>query len=290
MIDQTVAIGDVRVTPVEESELWLSLPRLLPDTGDPHALLEEHRDWIQPTLNERRHIRLPVWCYLVRTPERTILVDAGVGNAKPRPEVLNGQVDMLDGPFLGDLDEAGAAPESIDIVVSTHMHFDHVGWYTRLVDGAWAPTFPRARYLFVEPEWAHWSTLDDPSRLDSTQPVYDAGRAELIGPNERIAPEVALEHTPGHTPGHVSVRIESGGEAGVITGDLFHHKLMLVAAGERDRSDLDAALGIEARRSFLARYADRDVTVFGTHFERPAAGRLRSLGGSYRFEALDAGA
>ena len=286
MLDETVTIGDVRVTPIEESELWLSLPRLLPDTNDPHALLEAHREWIQPALNERRHIHLPVWCYLVRTPERTILVDAGVGNAKPREAVLGGQVHMLDGPFLDDLEEAGASLDSIDAVVSTHMHFDHVGWYTRLVGDAWEPTFPRARYLFVAEEWAHWSARDDPSRLDSTQPVYDAGRAELIGTDERIAPEVTLEHTPGHTPGHVSVRIESRGEAAVITGDLFHHKLSLVAAGERDGSDLDAALGIEARRAFLARYGDRDVTVFGTHFERPAVGRLRSEGASHRFVPL----
>jgi glyoxylase-like metal-dependent hydrolase (beta-lactamase superfamily II) len=130
---------------------------------------------------------------------------------------------------------AGFPPESIDLVLCTHLHVDHIGWNTRLQDGRWVPTFPRARYLFARKEWEHWSTRDGdeygPIIADSVRPVVEAGRADLVEGDHRISEELALEPTPGHTPGHVSLRVSSQGQEAVITGDLMHHP---VQCGEPD--------------------------------------------------------
>ena len=97
---------------------------------------------------------------------------------------------MMRTHFLDDLSAAGFPPESIDVVLCTHLHVDHVGWNTRLEDGRWVPTFPRARYLFARREWEHWSTErdDDTQRImaDSVKPVLDAGLADLVETDHRV--------------------------------------------------------------------------------------------------------
>ena len=130
------------------------------------------------------------------------------------------------GPFLEDLADAGFPRESIDTVLCTHLHVDHVGWNTVKVDGQWRPTFSGARYLVARREWEHWSEQGDAVTRtvmsQSVLPVWDAGLVDLVDVDQRVADEVWLEPTPGHTPGHVSVRVSSRGENAVITGDMIH--------------------------------------------------------------------
>ena len=118
----------------------------------------------------------------------------------------------------------GFDPKEVRTVVMTHLHVDHVGWNTRLENGRWVPTFPRARYLFARREWEHWTAESEEGTQrimgDSVAPVLDAGLAELVDMDHRVTDEIRLEPTPGHTPGHVSVRLASGGADAVITGDL----------------------------------------------------------------------
>jgi glyoxylase-like metal-dependent hydrolase (beta-lactamase superfamily II) len=172
-------------------------------------------------------------------------------------------------------------------VLCTHMHADHVGWNTRLVAGGWVPTFERARYLFARREWEHACSeaggegIDDVVG-DSLRPIVDAGLADLVDSDHRITDEVWLESTPGHTPGHVSVRIVSEGREAVITGDVMHHPLQCCEPDLRMNLDLDSALATRTRRDFLARYADRDVLVLGTHFAPPTAGRFVRVGDRWR--------
>jgi glyoxylase-like metal-dependent hydrolase (beta-lactamase superfamily II) len=192
-------------------------------------------------------------------------------------------------PFLGDLAAAGFPREEVDTVICTHLHFDHVGWNTMLVDGEWVPTFPNARYLLCRDEWEHWgregasgyaATIDD-----AVQPVVDAGLADLVASDHRVTDEIRLEPTPGHTPGHVSVRLASGGADAVITGDLMHHPVQVAEPTWQTPFDSDPAAAIATRRAFCARYADRPVTVLGTHFHHPTAGRIVSHRDAWRFTA-----
>ncbi len=109
------------------------------------------------------------------------MVDTCVGNDKQRG-MLGGR--SLSTPFLQHMADAGWSRESVDAVVCTHLHVDHVGWNTMLVDGKWVPTFPNARYLIGKTELAHWTGETDEEQQvilsDSTAPILDAGLAELV--------------------------------------------------------------------------------------------------------------
>ena len=109
------------------------------------------------------------------------VVDTCVGNDKERG---NPFFNKLQTDFLKDMEKAGWPRDSVDTVLCTHLHVDHVGWNTMLVDGKWVPTFPKARYLIGKREWDFWSTEDDednaPVLADSVQPIFDAGLADLV--------------------------------------------------------------------------------------------------------------
>jgi len=145
MIPQT--IGDMTVSRIVEYEGPIFPPGFLfPDADD--ETLRANADWLQPAFidPETGHLIMSFHSYVVRTPRHTILVDTCLGNHKHRPQ--RDFWHMRDGPYLADLAAMGIAPEDVDFVMCTHLHVDHVGWNTRLVDGRWVPTFPNARYLF----------------------------------------------------------------------------------------------------------------------------------------------
>jgi glyoxylase-like metal-dependent hydrolase (beta-lactamase superfamily II) len=175
----------------------------------------------------------------------------------------------------------------VDVVICTHLHVDHVGWNTRLADGRWVPTFPRARYLFARREWEHWTSEEEDGTkrilADSVAPVLDAGLAELVEMDHRVADGIWLEPTPGHTPGHVSVRVHSDGADAVITGDLMHHPVQVAEPAWQSAFDTDPVQARETRRAFCSRYADRPVDVLGTHFHHPTAGRIVRHRDAWRF-------
>ena len=194
-------------------------------------------------------------------------------------EVTHGSLLLTLGRFNTD--------EDVDYVLCTHMHVDHVGWNTRLVDGRWEPTFPNARYLFAEKEWRHWSREPQeygPVVEDSVQPIFDRGLADLVSETHRVTDEITLEPTPGHTPGHVSVHITSRGEEAVITGDMIHHPCQIAHPHWSSSADVDPFVSATTRDHFLQRYADRPVLIIGTHFAAPTAGRIVHDGDSYRLD------
>ena len=186
--------------------------------------------------------------------------------------------------FLETLAAAGYGVEDIDTVVCTHLHFDHVGWNTRLVDGEWVVTFPQARYLFGRVEWEHWSVTEgDYSNVaDTVRPVVAGGAADLIEVDHRVCDEVRLVPTPGHTPGHVSVVVESEGLRAVITGDMAHHPIQFAEPDIAAPADSDSAMAAKTRRMFLADRQDDGALVIGTHFGGPTAGRVVADGDTWR--------
>jgi glyoxylase-like metal-dependent hydrolase (beta-lactamase superfamily II) len=278
-------IGDVTVTRIVEIEGPFSGERILPDATP--ANIARHR-WLLPrfaTADGKLHVS--VHALVIESGGRRIVVDTCVGNDKSRS--VPGW-SHLKGPFLADLARAGYPRESIDIVICTHLHVDHVGWNTMLEHGRWVPTFPNARYWIGNAEWEHWSSAEEDDFRqpmdDSVRPVIEAGLVDLVAPNDRVTDEVVLEPTPGHTPGHVSVRITSCGEEAVITGDLMHHPVQCAEPSWASRFDSDPDKARSTRRSFLERYADRPVLVFGTHFATPSAGHIVRDGSAWRFESI----
>ena len=290
MAARTIEIGPTTLTIVEELVLPTSARWLLPEAEDARGILERSSEWMAPFLNQQGHLLQAMQSFVVRTPERTVVVDTSVGNDRQRTGGIEA-FHMRSGPFLEDL-SAVVDPADVDLVLTTHMHTDHVGWNTHLVDGRWQPTFPNARYLWVDREWAHWSAEADRAENtrtlvdDSLQPVFDAGLVDLVPADYRIDDTLSLEPTHGHTPGHISVRIRSGDGDAVITGDLMHSPLQCAAPDERPYFDRDKDAGRKARREFLERYADTPTLVVGTHFGGPRAGHVRKDGGAFRFDAI----
>jgi glyoxylase-like metal-dependent hydrolase (beta-lactamase superfamily II) len=189
---------------------------------------------------------------------------------------------------MGSFEATGWTRESVNAVVCTHLHVDHVGWNTMREGDRWVPTFPKARYLIGRREYDHWSTDSDEERQvmlsDSIRPVFEAGLVDLVEMDHVISPEVRLVPTPGHTPGHVSVRIESAGEVGLITGDMVHHPCQLAHPEWSPPFDSDPAASAVMRREVFEGAADQPILVIGTHFAAPTAGHVRRDGAAFRFD------
>lgn len=273
-------IGDVRVTKVVEHELPIPLNGLLKDV--PAEAAGRHA-WLKPDfLDDDGLCRLSIHGLVIDTGERRILVDTCVGNLR------EGLVfPPAESTFITSLAAAGYAIEDIDTVVCTHLHFDHVGWNTRLVDGKWVVTFTNARYLIGRVEWEHWSVTDgDYSNVgDTVRPVVESGAADLVEVDHQICPQVRLVPTPGHTPGHVSVVIESAGQRAVITGDMAHHPIQFAEPEIGAPADSDSPMAAKTRRLFLAEREQDRALVIGTHFGGPTAGRIEADGETWRLVA-----
>ncbi len=207
----------------------------------------------------------------------TILYDTGAGNDKPRPGIP--VFGDLHTPFLGNLARAGFAPEDIDIVICSHLHIDHVGWNTRLENGAWVPTFPRARYLMSSIDRNYWDPAgsgDRPSLTgsqvnaqvfeDSVQPILDAGLAELVDGTYEIAPGITLWLAPGHTPGHLVLELQSQGENALFVGDILHHPAQVFRPDWNSVYCEDQGAARQTRRKILQQAADRQARVVPAHF------------------------
>jgi glyoxylase-like metal-dependent hydrolase (beta-lactamase superfamily II) len=275
-------IGDVTITALAEVE-WrdLDLTWLFAD-ATPERLLPLS-GWLHPHfLGQDGRVHFTVQTFVVESEDRRLLVDTCIGNDKPRKSP---RFDRLRTDFLERLTAAGFAPESIDTVLCTHLHLDHVGWNTRLEGGRWVPTFARARYLLNEAEWAHWEAAGTAEHVldDSLRPVVEAGLAELVASDHDVTGEVSLLPAPGHTPGHVAVGIASGGARAIITGDLLHHPFQCAHPDWRCGADSDPAKALETRLAFLRSVADQPTLVLGSHFARPTAGRVVSDGDAWRF-------
>ena len=280
-------VGAVKITRIVELELPVASGPGNPLFAEatPQSLREI--SWLYPNfVNDQDQMLLSIHALLVEAPGMRLVVDTCIGNDRPRG-ITGGR--PLSGAFLQSMTEAGWSRESVDAVVCTHLHVDHVGWNTMLQDGAWVPTFPKARYLIGKNEFAHWSAEGDEEQQvilsDSVQPVLDAGLAEFVEMDYRISPELRLTPTTGHTPGHVSVVIESEGETAVITGDMTHHPCQLAHPDWSPPFDSDPKAAATTRARMFAEWADKPILVIGTHYAAPTAGHVRRDGDSFRFEA-----
>ena len=270
-------IGDVKITRIIEMEVTGGSRFILPDATRDACL---PMAWMQPHfMDAEGNLIMSIHALIVDTGTRKIVVDTCIGNDKER-SIPNWS--HLQTTFLDDIAAAGYARESIDTVMCTHLHVDHVGWNTMLVDGEWVPTFPNARYLVAEKEWSYWDSVDDESQYgpilaDSVRPVIAAGLMDFVALEHEICEGIRLEPTPGHTPGHVSVHITSKGEEALITGDCVHHPCQMAHTDWCSSADYDQDQGRRTRESLLENYVDRDVLIIGTHFATPTAGHIKRL-------------
>ncbi len=276
-------LGDVSIAKVLELEFLGGSRFILPDATREAVLPMK---WMVPHFaDEEGRLKMSVHALLIETPGLRVVVDPCIGNDKKGRRVP--AWNDRQGRFLEEIAEAGFPRESIDVVLCTHLHVDHVGWNTMFVDGRWQPTFPNARYLFGRLEYDYWKQQQTDSIAvtvfqDSVQPIFEAGLADFVETDHRICDELQLIPSLGHTPGHVSISIHSKGERGLITGDIAHHPCQLARPDWRATPDYDPDQAEATRRRMFKELSGQPVLVFGTHFAGPSAGWVEPDGDAYR--------
>jgi glyoxylase-like metal-dependent hydrolase (beta-lactamase superfamily II) len=257
----------------------------------PH-LISQHRHWLHPHfLDEQDCWGLDFQTWILEIEGQTIVVDPCTGNSRPH---IMPQFDMLDIPFIDRFSSTGTRPEDVDFVFCTHFHHDHCGWNTQLKDGRWMPTFPNARYLFVQREYDRWNPngtnyravdYNDGVYDRSIRPIVEAGLADFADGTYRVVQNVMIETAYGHTSGHSVLSLASSGHNAIFTGDAFHHPLQLIDPQIQfgDCDDIDSA--IATRRSLAAAALKRDALLIPAHLPYPHAGRLQQINGELEFHA-----
>src|SRR6267154_971388 len=158
---------------------------------------------------------------LVRTGEKNILIETGIGNklSEKMAEIFGQPAKLLE-----SLSTAGVSPEQIDIVINTHLHFDHCGWNTIRHNGKTASAFPNATYYVQEGEWkhAHEGQRDSVSYLhENYDPLVESGQMKLLRGHLEIVPGISVEVFPGHTRDMQAVMVTSGSQIACYISDLI---------------------------------------------------------------------
>ena len=294
---QPVQVGRMRVHKVHEMDSPVPLLSQLPGTtaDDMKRLLTWYDQPDEVNADpETSFMTFSVHSWVIEIDGRTILIDTCCGNHKNRalPEV-----HQLDTEYLGNLRRAGFAPEDIDMVMCTHLHFDHVGWNTRLDNGRWVPTFPNARYVFGKRDFEYFKAnpegeeLHNAAFLDSIVPVMEAGQGDLVDEDSvahrEIGDGVWLEPAFGHSPGCCTVNAQADGPPGVFWGDVIHHPVQLIRHDLPFAFDADGAAACTVRKATMERLADTDTLCFPAHFRRTSAGYVKRDGDAFRYEWID---
>ena len=286
----TFKAGDLTIQRIIEQEASFvpaleMLPTLTPE------VLAENRAWMQAAnaLDANDVLLLCFQSYVVKTPHHTILIDSCIGNDKPRPGRPKWNM-KTDDTYARALAAAGISVGDIDYVMCTHLHVDHVGWNTRLENGKWVPTFPKAKYVFGKTEFDYWAGVHAKTPVpvieDSVMPIVEAKRCEIVGDEAAIGDHVRILPTPGHTPGHSAFRLGRGKDDAVFSGDLMHSPIQTRFPEMSVKFDVDQAEAGKTRRSFLERYCDTDTLCCTAHFPSPSVGRIKRRGNGFSCEAV----
>jgi glyoxylase-like metal-dependent hydrolase (beta-lactamase superfamily II) len=274
---KTWKVGRVEITRLVEvwkweDDIWMVLE-------DSKPAIVHTQPWLLPDhVTPEGRMFINFQAFVVKAGHRRIMVDTCIGADRERQFPVFTKMRTT---FMQDLASLGIGPLDIDTVLCTHLHFDHVGWNTHLVDGRWVPTFPQARYLFSRKEYDHWLMLRETGGYhginhlsDAVDPVIEAGLVDFIPDDHALSDEIRLFPTPGHTPGHVSVHISSQGQEAVITGDMMHHPIQVALPEHAATFDMDKPAGARTRAAFVERFTEKPVLVIGSHFADPGAGYI----------------
>ncbi len=287
-------IGETRITRIEELMGPLFDPvRFFPDYSA--EIFEKHRNWLYPQHADEASGRIiaSMHSWLIETPHHKILIDTCIGNDKERMPYRDWH--QMHTSWLVNLREAGTSPEQIDYVMCTHLHVDHVGWNTRLVDGQWVPTFPNAVYVFSETEFNFWQA----QRAHEDQNAFNAVNRQTF--DDSVLPVMALSQlvegemdiiddllhvspTPGHTPGSISLTLASAGEQAMFTGDICHHPIQVYEPHWNSAYCEIPDQAISTRRAVLESCAEDHTLMMPAHFGPAFAGYVHPTGDAFRFE------
>jgi glyoxylase-like metal-dependent hydrolase (beta-lactamase superfamily II) len=258
------------------------------------AMIEEASRQLPGRISADGKLVMSFHSFVLETGRHTIVIDTCCSKSRPGRE----QFDRGKADFLAGLAGVGVKPEAVTHVMCTHLHWDHVGWNTRLVDGRWVPTFPNARYVMAKREYDYWDAAyakqkDKSDNIhvlafeDSVLPIMRAEKAILVEDDFELDTGISLEPCHGHTPGHVVVNVASNGRKGVFIGDAIHHPMQLLFPDVSTRADLDMNASRVTRRALIEKHAGAGSLVLPHHFATPASGRIERAGEAFRFDFVE---
>jgi glyoxylase-like metal-dependent hydrolase (beta-lactamase superfamily II) len=282
-----VKIGEVSISSIIERDGPWRAPNIMFPSASPEGLKTTMAQVPDFAYDRAKDLLVITYqTFVLRTPRATVLIDTCVGEHQRRPAPL-----LFDKtPWLNGFQQHGLKFEDIDYVFCTHLHVDHVGWNTRMMDGRLKPTFPNAKYVFSKREFEHWKQATDPGfaavHEDCVQPIVDAGQALLVDDAFVLSNELSLIPTPGHSPGHVCVNLESQGQRAIFTGDMMHHCAQVLQPDWSSCFCFDVKQSAETRWQFFREHVNTDTLVIPTHFPGTTAGHIKPLRDAYEFKFL----
>jgi glyoxylase-like metal-dependent hydrolase (beta-lactamase superfamily II) len=261
-------------------------------------MLARGREWLDERFiaRDRDEIFLSFHSFVIQSGGRNILVDTCHGNHKQNRTGVSAYYNDLNTDYLGNLARVGLKPEDIDVVLCTHLHFDHVGWNTKLENGRWVPTFPNARYLMSKVDFDNFAKITPDhhdamhllSYQDSVVPVVEAGRADFIHldrcRDHDLAKDLWLEAAPGHTHGSVVLHARNDAGGALFSGDVWHHPLQFAEPSLSIFVEQDVPMGLATRKRLIENAVDTNTLIMAAHFPSPTAGRIVSHGNGFRFQ------
>lgn len=255
-------IGEIEVVPVNDGEGKLPMSYIPSLDWKAHVQL----------LDSEGNFPIALGCFLIKTGDKNILVDAGLGPVSFPP--------FRGGDLPGNLAKAGVTPGDIDMVIITHLHVDHIGWLVQNEQ----PYFPKATIRFGERDLDQFIRAENPDQF--AKPVIDilnpTGRIETVHGDDAVAPGVNVLQTPGHTLGHVSVVVSSGDQRAFLLGDAMACPAQLENAEWAAMSDIDPKLSSRSREALYKEMESPGSVAVASHFPDLAFGRvLRGQGKRY---------
>jgi glyoxylase-like metal-dependent hydrolase (beta-lactamase superfamily II) len=285
-----ITLKDIAIYPVVEQQgPFFKAHEFFPTLSK--ELFEENRSWLVPEfIDASGGVLLCIQGFVIKTPHHNILIDACVGNHKHRPmrPVWN---LMNSDRFEKGLAATGLTVNDIDYVMCTHLHGDHVGWNTRLENGRWVPTFPKAKYIMADRELEHWTAREKenpasfPWITDSVLPIIAAKREQIVKSDFAFSEQVRLVPTPGHTIDHFAVMVGEPGRDAFITGDMIHSPIQGRYPELGMFADYDSAEAGKTRRKIFDQFCEQSTIICASHFPAPSTGLVRRWGDGYKFVA-----
>jgi glyoxylase-like metal-dependent hydrolase (beta-lactamase superfamily II) len=288
MADGRLCIGEVEILALSDAIVDYPWPLTEIYPGVPLSAWAPYRDRYPGAFGGENIYRSDYGCYLLRSRGRTILVDTGMGPAEAPLATAFGQA----GELLPKLQAAGIQPEAVEQVVLSHLHPDHVGWALTSTGDGYRPTFPRARYLVHRADWDAFQTAEVQGHVpfpyvDQTiTPLQALGVLDLVEGEHSISEELTTWHTPGHTPGHMSILVSSGGERGILLGDVAIHPAQVTEPEWNTMFELQPDIAIQTRRRTLDRIEAEGLRVVACHFPEPGFGQIVRLEGRRYWQAI----
>jgi glyoxylase-like metal-dependent hydrolase (beta-lactamase superfamily II) len=252
-----IAIGDFELTALSDGIYYL-------DGGAFFGVIPKTLWSRKVTANEKNLVSTGLNSVLVRTGDKNVLIETGIGNKLPEKmaQIFGQPAELLD-----NLSKAGVSPDQIDIVINSHLHFDHCGWNTVRENGIIRATFPRATYYVQEGEWkhAHQNQRDSVSYFtENYDPLVQSGQMKLLRGDQEILPGISVQVFPGHTRDLQAIIIESGRKTACYISDLIptsaHLDLNWVMA-----FDLYPVESVESRKRYYARAIPESWLTMFTH-------------------------